>query len=220
MSQAAYNKGLGDVAAARPAGNGLLARFAALPRAFQWAIYGLMAMAAYFGVVEPLLDRTGEMGGRASALEASLRTYAASKSKLDAAVNTTKAGERQFGEIALPAELSKRSTEFSSAIDEIMRRHSIQNVTSGSRNTALEKGPLVEYFRAGGGNQQRVEKLVKDLTFLATPEQFAAALADLEREPLVTTISRVGVRQTDGQDRFNRLLRVNIAAESWVVVKK
>jgi hypothetical protein len=99
-----------------------------------------------------------------------------------------------------------------------MRRHSIQNVTSGSRNTVLEKGPLVDYFRAG--NQQRVEKLVKDLTFLATPEQFAAALADLEREPLVTTISRVGVRQTDGQDRFNRMLRVNIAAESWVVVKK
>lgn len=218
MSQAAYNRGLGEVAAAKPASGGLLARFRELPRALQWAMYGLLAMGAYFGVVEPLLDRTGEMGGRASALEASLRTYAASKGKLDAAVSTTKGGERVFGEIALPAELSKRSTEFSSAIDEIMRRHSIQNVTSGSRNTVLEKGPLVEYFRAG--NQQRVEKLVKDLTFLATPEQFAAALADLEREPLVTTISRVGVRQTDGQDRFNRMLRVNIAAESWVVVKK
>jgi hypothetical protein len=196
----------------------LLARFGALPRAFQWAIYGLLAIAAYFGVVEPVLNRTGEMGGRASALEASLRTYAASKGKLDAAVSATRAGERQFGELALPADASKRSTEFSSALDEIMRRHNIENVTSGSRNTVLEKGPLVDYYRAG--NQQRVEKLVKDLTFMATPEQFAAALADMEREPLVTTISRVNVRQTDGQDRFNRMLRVNIAAESWVVVKK
>jgi hypothetical protein len=220
VSQAAYNRGLagGSAADARTPGGGLLSRFAALPRAFQWAIYGLFAMAAYFGVVEPVLDRTGEMGGRASALEASLRTYAASKGKLDAAVTTTRTGERQFGELALPADLSKRSTEFSSALDEIMRRHNIANVTSGSRNTALEKGPLVDYYRAG--NQQRVEKLVKDLTFMATPEQFAAALADMEREPLVTTISRVNVRQTDGQDRFNRMLRVNIAAESWVVVKK
>ncbi|GEM_PF-1580028 len=197
---------------------GLLARLWALPRSVQWAMWGGLAFAAYFGIVEPVLNRTSEMSGRASALEASLRTYAASKSKLDAAASMAKVGERQFGLVALPVDTTKRSTEFSSAIDEIFKRHGISNMTSGNRSTPLEKGSLVTLMGASG--QQRVEKLVNDLSFQATPEQVIAVLADLEREPLVTTIPRINIRQSDGQDRFNRLLRVSIAVETWVLVKK
>ena len=191
-------------------------RVLALPFVVKCALGAVLVAGAYFGVVEPVLEKSGEMGGKASALEASLETYAQSKAKLDAAADAVKLGERQFGVLAVPEDPSKRSTEFSSAVDEVMKKHSIDGVTSSNRNTPVDKGPLVTQLAA----TNRVEKIVKDLTFLATPEQLAGALADLEKEPLVTSISRVSARQSDGQERFDRKLRCSVVVETWVIVKK
>ncbi len=194
----------------------LWSRVRALPFVVKCALGAVLVAGAYFGVVEPVLEKSGEMGGKASALEASLETYAQSKAKLDAAADAVKLGERQFGVLAVPEDPSKRSTEFSSAVDEVMKKHSIDGVTSSNRNTPVDKGPLVTQLAA----TNRVEKIVKDLTFLATPEQLAGALSDLEKEPLVTSISRVSARQSDGQERFDRKLRCSVVVETWVIVKK
>lgn len=194
----------------------LWAKFVALPFVVKFALAAVVVAGAYFGIVEPVLERSSEMAGKASALEASLETYAQSKSKLDAAADAVRLGERQFGVLAVPEDPSKRSTEFSSAVDGVMKKHQIDGVTSSNRNTSVDKGPLVNQIPA----TNRVEKIVKDLTFLATPEQLAGALADLEKEPLVTSISRVSARQSDGQERFDRKLRCSIVLETWVIVKK
>lgn len=194
----------------------LWSRLRALPRAVQWAGYAVLVLGAYFGVVEPVLEKSSDMAGKASALEASLETYAQSKGKLDAAADAVKLGERQFGVLAVPEDPAKRSTAFSSAVDEVMKKNGIDGVTSSNRNTSLDKGPMASAI----SSTNRVEKIVKDLTFLATPEQLAGALADLEKEPLVTSISRVSARQSDGQERFDRKLRCSVVLETWVVVKK
>ena len=194
----------------------LWSKIRALPFVVKFAFGAAVIAAAYFGVVEPVLERSSEMAGKASALEASLETYAQSKGKLDAAADAVRLGERQFGLLSVPEDPAKRSTAFSSAIDDIMKKHAIDGVTSSNRNTTVDKGPLVTQLAA----TNRVEKIVKDLTFLATPEQLAGALADLEKEPLVTSISRVSARQSDGQERFDRKLRCSIVAETWVIVKK
>jgi hypothetical protein len=65
----------------------------------------------------------------------------------------------------------------------------------------------------------RVERLVTDLQLTGEPEAIAAIIADLERHPLVTTLSRVQMRKAEGRDT-GRSLRASISVETWVLVKK
>jgi hypothetical protein len=183
----------------------------------QWALLGLAGIAGYFLAAEPVIDRVRALSGKASDAERRLRDYAEKEARLRAADESVRLGEQQFGVVELPGDPEQRPLAFGKAVDEVVRKHGVSNVTSTTRTQPMSTGELTKFVEK---EQTRVERSIKELTFLATPEALGAILADLEREPLVTTISRVEARQSEGNDKVERLLRVRIAAESWVLAKK
>lgn len=197
--------------------SGVAARWASMPRSMRWALLGALGIGSYFAVVEPVIDRVRTLSGKAADAERRLRDYAGKEARLRAADESVRLGEQQFGALELPGDPEQRPLAFGRAVDEIVRKHGVSDVTSTTRTQPLSTGELTKFVDK---DQTRVERSIKELTFLATPEALGAILADLEREPLVTTISRVEARQSEGNDKVERLLRVRIATESWLLAKK
>ena len=193
-----------------------VARFRAQPRAVRWGLVGGAVIVAYFAVVEPVMDRINAWNAAAATRESALASYVRSGPRLKTSGETVALGRREFGEVALPGEAQSRSVLFSEAIDDILRRHTIAELSTTPGKGSLGVGPLTRHL----GDQYRVERVTKDLKFLATPEEAVSLLADLEREPLVATIPRVQVRQADGRQRADRMVDVTISVETWVTSRK
>jgi hypothetical protein len=186
------------------------------PRAVIWlALLGL-GMVLYFFVIEPLLDRYSKDSALAATREARLREYAKAGERLRAAGQTVSLGVRKFGELAMPGDPQKRPLELNQAVDGILRDKNITDVTSTTRNTPMNQGALPAHL----GKDAKLERVVKKLSFAATPENFANALAALEQHPLVATISELRVRQGDGDDKADRKLRIDMDVETWVRAAK
>jgi hypothetical protein len=194
----------------------LVERIAGLPRVAKIALGAGVFAALYFAVVEPAVDAINRDAGRSASSEAALVEYARSGGKLKAAGDTVSRGVREFGEVALPGDAQSRPSEFNSAVDAVLSTHGVEGVTSTSRTAPMGNGPLTRYLGTG----QRVDRVMKELSFSATPEAFHAVLADLERTPLVASISRVQVRQGDDREKADRLLKVSLSLETWTMNRK
>jgi hypothetical protein len=62
--------------------------------------------------------------------------------------------------------------------------------------------------------------MMRDIQFSAPPEVAGAVLADLERLPVLSTISRLQVRTADGKDKEARQVRVTMTVETWLQARK
>jgi len=197
----------------------LTARYAALPRVTRWVIFAGALIATYFGVVEPVLDRTNQLSARADAKSASLAAYEKNRASLTAADAAVKLGLARFGMVEAPGDPEGRPVEFNRMIDALLDEHEISGASSTSRTVPLGNVPLSQAF----GPDFRVDRLVRDLQFESTPEALTAFLADIERRPLVTTVSRLNVRAEEGRDAkvaASRSLRISLAVETWLLVRK
>ncbi|HYF14557.1 MAG TPA: hypothetical protein VD971_05725 [Phycisphaerales bacterium] len=196
--------------------NALRTRWKSLSFVMKAVVAGAATLVVYFLVVEPVVTNVSTWNMRAEGDEAKLRDYAKEETRLKAAQNDVNLGTLRFGELAPPGDAQTRPLEFGEALDAILRRHSITDVTASTRTKPMPAGPLAKHYEA----THRVEAHVRELTFTATPENFAAALADVERSPLVANISRLQIRQGDPEQLTERLLRVNMSVETWVLEKK
>ncbi len=195
------------------------ARFATLPRVTRWVLSAALFIAAYFGVIEPVLDRTNQLWARGDANAASLVAYEKNRAALTAADADVKLGLARYGSVEGPGDPEARPVEFNRMIDALLDEHGITDASSTSRTVPLGNVPLSQSF----GPDFRVDRLVRELQFEAAPEALSAFLADAERRPLVTTVSRLNVRAEEGRGgrgEENRLLRVSLAVETWLLVRK
>jgi hypothetical protein len=194
----------------------LLTSINALPRAVRWAVYGLAAFALYFLVVEPAIDRTNALANRADMHEATLRTFTAEGGSQQKHLQTLELGMRHFGEVEFLGDESTRPMQFNEAVDRILREHAVSNPKSSTKPAALGTGVLTSKM----GNEYRVVRIVRDIEFDATPEAVAAVVAELERTPVVATVSRVMVRRLEGREAGDRTVHATVTAEAWVAAKK
>ncbi len=194
----------------------LLQRWKSLSPVIKVAIGAAAFAGLYFAVIERALDAINRDSGKSTSAESAIAEYARSGGKLRTASESVSRGVRQFGDVALPGDPQSRPSEFNSAVDSVLSKHSVQNITSTSRTSPMSNGPLTKYLGTG----QRVDRVMKELSFSATPEAFDAVLADLERTPQVAAISRVQVRQGDDREKADRLLKVSIALETWTINRK
>jgi hypothetical protein len=207
----------GAAAPASPqAPSGLAARWRALPLLMRWVLIGAGVLLAYLYGFEKALDAINKFDTRSERDEGALTTYARSGDAFRQQSEAVSLGARRFGQIALPGDPQSRPSALNQAVDGVLRQHSVSDVTSTSRTSSMSEGPLTRY----AGRDQRVERVVKDLSFQCTPEVLHAMLADMERVPEVATISRVQVRQADDRDKANRLLKVTMAVETWTIAPK
>lgn len=189
----------------------LIEQMARLPRAARWALIAVAVIVAYFAVIEPALNHLNSLRARVSAKEAIIANAVRDKPKIDSASATIRLGVGRYGQIGFnfSDEVDTRSTTFNQEVAAILRTHGVGQHTSTTRPATLGTGPLLDAV----GQGFRVERLINEYQFDAEPEVVTAVLADLERTPLVTAISRVQIRK--GDPREGRKVKATIAAELW-----
>ncbi|MCC6321655.1 MAG: hypothetical protein IT438_09515 [Phycisphaerales bacterium] len=203
----------------------LLASFSALPRSAKWIVASVVVLVAYFLIIEPVLDRTNRFAGEADALERSLtRAYEIGSDSSDdgkAVLSATQV----FGRPRLPTDSSLRPESIQRVVDEILDTHNVEDANKRESSATLQDDTLSALKPSEG----RFERYIVEVSFDATQETVAHVLADLERSPSVSAISRVRIdrsgfasstgRAPDSAETSGpRLVRATIAAESWVFI--
>jgi hypothetical protein len=191
------------------------AAFSALPRAMKWAIVGLAVILVYFAAVEPMVERINAVASTADGYEAKVLSFTSADGTRKKALQTLELGLRHYGDVAFVGDESTRTLEFNSAVDKVLRQHSVSGSKSSTKNVSLGQGTL----SAKLGSDMRVTRVVRDIEFDATPEDVAAVVAALEQTPVVATLSRVSIRAIDGKES-ERLVHATITAEAWISAKK
>lgn len=204
--------------AASAARSGLAGSFLRLPRALRWLIYTALVIVAYFAIVEPALDARARFDSRADALQrdlAELRAYTGADS--DAGVSREVVLE-SYGAPAPPAAPGEvgRPADFEAAVNEIFRAHAV-------RKDQTERRSVINVPQEAGiiGEDQTLQRQELTLTFEATPRTVARIVADLEAEPLVTSVTRLRLdkaaarRSDSGQ---SGLVKATIGVETWMII--
>lgn len=188
-----------------------------LPRVARWGVSAALSIGLYFIGMEPTVDQMAKYTSRADADATVLSQYASGGESLKNAARALSVGVRQFGEVKFPADPEQTALELNRTVDEILRKHGIEGVTTTSRVSSMgNKGP----FATKMSTTHNVERVIKQVDFEAMPEPAFAVLADLEKSPLVTTISTVQIRQADARDRRNRNVVLSLTIEAWQLAKK
>jgi hypothetical protein len=193
----------------------LLDRFAVLPRAARWALVALAVVLLYFALIEPVIDRYNTYSGRADDRLAALRDLRRRAAQGDSGAAAL--GVRRFGLVELPGDPELRSVAFNRKVTEILQKHGVTRHNSTTRNVPLgATGPLAGTL----GQNERIDRVVREVQFDAEPEAISAVLADLERTPEVAAVSRVQLRRASAPDGPPRALNATIAAEAWVITRR
>ncbi len=187
-----------------------------LPRAAKWGAWAVLGLVAYFGVIEPVIDYRNEVERRATTAEGKLRSLVRESAGVKDDENTLREGVLAFGEVSFPADSAQGAVAFNRLISEVLSKHGVKNNTSTSRTSPIGSGPLSKLV----GEDLRLERLSADLQFDAEPEAVAGVIADLERSPAVTAVSRVQIRRADSRDADPRAVRATISVETWLTSPK
>lgn len=198
----------------------VVAWYAALPRAGRWALWGAAVLAGYFLVIEPMVSRAVELhetAARQAALLVALERDAAS-GRMAALVS----GARRHGPVDLPGDAERMRVAFNRRVDEVLSQHGVRRHENIWRTAVLTQGPLPRALTGDGLTPdpapRRVERVIREVQFMATPEQVAAVVADLERSREVSAVSRVQMRRAD-REGASRDVRATIAAEVWTITQ-
>lgn len=196
--------------------SGLLASIQNLPRAARWGLVAALGVGVYFLAIEPILDSMNRYNGDADTKAATLASHAKSAAELKSDAEQIALGVSRYGDVEEPGDPEKRALEFNRAIDEVLDKNGVREHTSTTRTSPMGSGPLA----ARAGAEFRVDRLIKDIQFNSDPETAAAVVADLERSPVVATVSRLQIRQADSRDKAVRQVRVSLAVEAWMLARK
>lgn len=198
--------------------NHLVERFRSLPRAARWLAWGGAGLVVYFAFVQPTVDLILSLNGRAAGARSELGSEGREREAREQAGAQVRAGMGLYGKVAFPGEPAERSEAFNRKVNEVLSRHSIKGDRRVTRAAPLEAGPLDTV----AGQNRRIERLIMDIQFDASPEQVSAVLADLESTPEVAAVSRIQLRREAGADAGagSRSLRVNLSVEAWLLARR
>lgn len=186
------------------------------PRAMRWMLVFVLVVAAYFLGVEPGVEYYAKVNNRAQVNEATLLKFEQARDVVKHASDTIARGDVHYGLVELPDDPEARSLRFNQAIDAILAANSVQGHTANARVSPMGKGPLLDRF----GPRGKIERLSQTIDFTTEPVNAAGVIADLERNPYVSTVSSVQIKQVESRDRPGRLVQATITVESWVLTKK
>jgi hypothetical protein len=187
-------------------------RIAGLPRAARWCVYALVAIVAFYGVIDPLLGARASLVARAATarstvdeLERLLREREGSEQRLGLAT-------RAHGPARKPGEFEVERESITSAIERVQRAHGIVITSLEPRTSAAPAGEMQERF---GGIDGELVRLVYVMSFQAEPQVITKVLADLEAAPEIQRIGAVRITRTGrGEDRT---LSARFEPETWAL---
>lgn len=193
----------------------VMGRWSGLPRAARWGVLAGVALAAYFAVVEPGLDRMNAVASRADRLEARVEEAARRERDRPKAVQEIALGMTRFGGVVMPGDSASGTSAVLSRIDEILTSRDVADWSVQTRRPeSLGRGVLEELI---DGDTQQVRRVVFDLELTALPEVVIEVLSDLERTAEVTAVREVEIRRLNDDEP---MVRATIAPETWVVAAR
>ena len=194
--------------------------FRQLPRAGRWGVAAVAFLAFYFLVVEVALERWNSFSAQADSKEALLRDWTGGSEKRLADENAVANGRRLYGNANFPGPEGERSQALRARVADVLKKHGVRDYNERDRELLLGNGPLSAAVGAG----TRVRRIVRDVSFDCSPETMVEVLADLERTPEVSAVSRVFVRKlTSSGTRANSSARnvgVTISVEAWAIARE
>lgn len=196
----------------------IIAAIRSLPRAAQWGLLAAVVFGLYFLVIEPVMTKTERLAARADRLESDLRRASDFASPDSSDGQFLIRAVKAFGTPRLPSDPDARPDSIQRVIDKILDDHDIADRTKIERSATLT-GDLVGEL-AGAA---RIERYIVEVSFEADQHTVASVIADLEREPAVSAISRIKIDRATAysarDESAPRLVRATIAAEAWVRVR-
>ncbi len=186
----------------------LTARWNALPVRWKWisaAVAGAIVFIAYTDLIWPVAERWNAESSRLEAiLDRAEGNVAQLPPSLEAAVEA-------LGPIQVPRTEGEGSLALAETITEAIGSQPVSNFSFDAR--AGSRLPPAALREIVSGSGQRVERVVGEVGFTATPEQAAAIIAELESSPEIESISRLRMvrSQTD------RKVDVKMTVEAWIL---
>lgn len=180
----------------------------------KWAVLALAGIGAYFVIERWWLDVLSDLDRQATAREAELASLRSRANVSSGAGAEVAAGVARYGVVREPVDAQTGANSISKRLGQVLGERGVKQYTATTRAPALlPSGPL-----SPAGAIDRVERLVTDVQFEASPETFTAVLADLEQSPEVSSVSRVQVQRggSAGPNANARIVRVNLSVETWV----
>ena len=168
-----------------------------LPRAGKWLVLAVIGLAAYFAIIEPVVEATVNANGRADAMAARIRTVQAMGEQADDDRQAIALGARLHGDVAMPGSRAERATALNRAVDSVLREAGVSGARTQTTQQNLQDGPATRHF----GGRGSLVKLVSTVSFDASPEAFSQVLGALENHPDVTAVTRAIVRRADDGSR-------------------
>lgn len=182
-------------------------RFRALPRAGQWASIAGVGILGFL-----LWDATISQWARD--IDDSADIMLANVAQIREGAKVRDDFER-LGEVIValgPAEKPDTQAEgaakLNRVVNDVLKRHSVSNQSFDMRL----RGKLPPAALAGITQGNRLDRLVGDLKFTATPAEALAVIAELESSPEIESINMVRITKDAAQK-----VKVNLTVESWVI---
>lgn len=182
-------------------------RFRALPRAMQWALVAVVGIGGFL-----LWDAT--INQWSQQINRSADAILANVSQIRAGTEVTTDFERMtevivgLGPVELPDTPSEGETKLNRVVNDVLKRHTVSNTSFDMRL----RGKLPPNALAGVTGGARVDRLVGDLKFTASPAEALAVIAELESSPEIEAVNTVRMTKDAAQK-----VKVNLTLESWVI---
>lgn len=200
-------------------------KIAELPRVAKWLIAFGIVLGLWFWAVVPVLNKTEQFAIAADDMESKLRLLGTYESEESETARVVKNGMKAFGRPRLPSDSQSTELGIQRAVGEVLDDHGVDERNMTERNGSL--GGDFEADLAIDSAFYRVERAIVEVTFETTQETVVQIIADLERSPAVSAITRIKIDKStaswstpDGEEQSERKVRATIAAEAWVRVKK
>jgi hypothetical protein len=191
----------------------LQARYAALPRAAQWLGWFVVAMVAYFVIIEPVLGLTAQARGSAADARDRVASLEARLNSLERAQAELATGITDLGAIMPLGEQDTQTALLRDRITSILvnRGFAAWDLTQ-ARPIAVPRNALDPAAAPVGRTVLRVGF---DLTLEGSPDAVLGVLADLEQAPEVTLVRQSNLRRVERDGRG--FLSATISPEVWVL---
>lgn len=185
-------------------------RYRSLPRAAQWAIIAGALLGGYLIVDELLLKPWDRARAEAAVAQSRLEVYEQQAGAFENAESSVALGMSRMGEIAPLVTESQGAAALRRRVDEVLKAHGLEGWTV--RETGGERLPAGTPPGIVGPTEVLVKVRI-ELNFQGPPESVMAALADLERSPIVSSVRHVRLRH----ERETKTLAVTLVPEVWTI---
>ncbi|MFT3686331.1 MAG: hypothetical protein QM783_15660 [Phycisphaerales bacterium] len=191
------------------------ASYKKFPRAGRWGLWLVVAVVAYFGVLEPALDWSNRSAVAADRLEKALDA----RSRLgEEASSFSTSVERGIVAVGYPktprSNVNDPAGLLSQKTADIAQKHGVTVKRRTRRsNTTVN---ILEW------NGSKVERVMLELVVECDTERFIAFLKDLEALPDITTISSLRlnkVNETGVSLADSTTMQITLVPEMWIVAR-